>query len=75
MMFRPEAICQLLALALTLRDSQPRHSQSQVVKGEVSGGGGVGGFRGVQGVGWAHEEGSKNRWLSGVVNKATVSPN
>lgn len=46
MMFRPEAICQLLALALTLRDSQPRHSQSQVVKGEVSGDGGVQGGAG-----------------------------
>lgn len=27
----------------------------------------------VRGVGCAHEEGSKNRWLSGVMNKATVS--
>jgi len=42
MAFRPEAICQLLALALTPQDSQSRHSQSQVVKGEVLGGSGGG---------------------------------
>ena len=66
MVFRPEATYQLLAFALTPQDSQSRHAQSQLVMGEVGGG---------WGVGCAHVEGSKTRWLSGVVNEAAVSPN